>query len=586
MIDSQLRNSFRATLLAFAILVSLSPVPAQSTPAVTKPDEFLQQRLALLSDLQGLTARAKQLEKQLARAMAEAEIADAAWSLDRDLAKDLLRDAYKLTFPEEAEQERLRKVPVGAMPQMPTPLASTRSALRRAVLKIASRDKEFANELARSAAENLGPYDAHMSYASLARNAVLDGDYDAAGKYILQSIDAEPTQVTGPLEINQLAGKNRAAADEVILAYLNKLALTPLDFQNQSRMRAFFSLSSLIQPNEFLDGISIPPPGPAVMRAYVLYMLNTAAILAEAPSTAHSAHAVLLIVYPLLQQYAPELKPQFLELEQRSRKPGENFSLPTARKTDAEYKAKFDKQVEMELESEHPDATLIQRVISRGDFARARKLIDKLADGPQKTELIEILTAQQAISLANKDDLAGALKLAESLARAASITRVFPVIVGKCAAKDDGLCARDAVNQAVRQLRKADVTPFAPPAGVPASFMGTSKDFDLALTSLANLTSAVMPLKDDLALDLLDELVIAANHTTLDTSQGRTGFETFLFKKLAEKNEERTIAAAIQFQDPLRQIVALAAIDQWKVDKLIKAESATRNKESPVRKKD
>lgn len=115
--------------------------------------------------------------------------------------------------------------------------------------------------------------------------------------------------------------------------------------------------------------------------------------------------------------------------------------------------------------------------------------------------------------------------------------------------------------------------------------MGTSRDFDLALTCLGNLTAAAVALKDDLALDLLDELVIAANHSTLDTAQGRTGFETSLFKKLAEKNEERTTAAAIQFQDPLRQVVALAAIDQWKVDKLIKAELASRNKESPVRKK-
>jgi hypothetical protein len=58
-----------------------------------------------------------------------------------------------------------------------------------------------------------------------------------------------------------------------------------------------------------------------------------------------------------------------------------------------------------------------------------------------------------------------------------------------------------------------------------------------------------------------------------------------LFKKLAEREEERTTAAAIRFQDSLRQVVALAAIDQWKVDKLVKAELASRNKDSTVRKK-
>jgi hypothetical protein len=584
MVKPHVRAGLRVTSLSLAMVLWSVTLYAQSVPALIDSDDFLQQRLTLLSDLQGLTARAKQIEKPLARAAAETEIADALWWLDLDLAKELLREAFKLTFPEDAEQEKLRKIPVGAPPQMPTPLASTRSGLRRAVLRIASRDKAFANELARAAAENLGPYDAHMSYASLAHNAVVDGDYEAAGKYILQSIDAEPTQLTGPLEINQLASKNRADADALILAYLNKLTSPPLE--NQVRSRAFLALSVLIQPNEFFDRISgIPPPGPAVMRAYVLYMLNTAAILAQSPGTAPAAHATLVYVHPLLQRYAPELKSQFMELEQRSRKPGEDFSLPTPREREAASKEKFDKQVETELETDHPDAMLIQRVISRGDFAKASKLIDKLADGPQKTELIEILTTQQAITLAKHGDLTGALKLAESLVKAVSITRVFPLIAGKCAAKDDGACARDSVNQAVRQLKKADVTPFAPPPGVPASIMGTSKDLDLTLTSLATLISAVMPLKDDLALELLDELVMAANQSKLDTGQARTGFETSLFKKLAEKGEDRTTAAAIRFQDPLRQVVALAAIDQWRVDKLVKAELASRNKDSTVRKK-
>ena len=91
-----------------------------------------------------------------------------------------------------------------------------------------------------------------------------------------------------------------------------------------------------------------------------------------------------------------------------------------------------------------------------------------------------------------------------------------------------------------------------------------------------SLVSAVLSVKNELALDVLDELVIAANHSELDTSQARTGFETSLFKKLASKNEERTTAAAIQFKDPLRQIVALAGIEQWKSEKLAADEKLRR----------
>ena len=418
MLCAQRIVSSRVTSLALALL--LSTVHGQSIQAPTKPDDLLPEKLSLLSDLQGLAARAKQLEKPLARGTAEAEIADAAWSLDKDFAKELLRDAYSLAFPEEAEQLKLRKRPVGAQPQMPTPEENARSAVRGRVMKIASRDKAFANELARSIAENLGPYQAHLSYASLAYNAIQDGDYEGAGKYITQSIDADPTQITGPSEINQLAAKDRAAADEAILAYIARLNSMTLDPRNGSVSRVLIALSTLIRPTEFWTRISdIPPPGPAVMRAYVAYVLNSLAVMEQqSPGNFTAYHLLLLNTYPLLKQYAPDLKQQFLDLEQRSRKPGESFSLPTAKSIEEEYKAKSDKQVERELESDHPDEIVIQRVISRGDFSKARKMIDKLADGPRKTELVEMLNAQQAVSLANQGDIPGALRLAESLVKA------------------------------------------------------------------------------------------------------------------------------------------------------------------------
>jgi len=110
--------------------------------------------------------------------------------------------------------------------------------------------------------------------------------------------------------------------------------------------------------------------------------------------------------------------------------------------------------------------------------------------------------------------------------------------------------------------------------------MGTRSEFDPVLSSLGSLASAVISVKDELALDVLDELVIAANHSEVDTGQGRTGFESSLFKKLAEKNEARVNLAATQMKDPLRQIVALAAIDQLKADKLAKAGASSKNNDA------
>ena len=580
-------TKLRIISLALAMVSFNLPNVAQPRQTGNSVDIALREKLNLISDLQGLAARAKQLNAPLAQAVAEAEVADAAWSFDRDLAKQLLRDSFILTLPDEVQQSKLRNRLAGSPPRFPTSLEGARWNVRKRIMEVARRDKPFANELANSLTEKLGPYEGHVTYASLARGALEQGDNDTASNYIRKAIDADPTQVSASIEIARLATKDRAAADQAIIEYINRLKSATLSFHNGSEQRVFYSLATLVlvpSANLGVEGAQISPPGPEVIKAYVAFTLD---LLNQMDAVdLNASRGFLLMVWPLLARYSPELKQQFFDLEQRSRKAGENFSAPTAKSLDQESKAKFEKRVQRELESDQPDAMVIQRVISRGDFSKARKLIDKLADGPQKAELVEMLNAQLAISLANKDDIPGAQKLAESLEKAASILRVFPVIAGKCAAKNDEVCARDSVNQAVRQLKKADVTPFAPPPGLPASFLGTKRDFDPVLTSVGSLALAVISLKDELALDVLDELVSAANHSQLDTGQGRTGFEASLFKKLAGKNEERTTAAALQLQDPLRQIVALAAIDQWKSDKLVAEERlrSVQNEGRPVKK--
>ena len=579
-----LRMSRKQVIWLFAAMtVFASPVFGQSNPSGSSDDALANQRFVLLSELQSLGARAKLLDHPLARALAEAEVADAAWFIDRALAKQLLRDAYDLSSPGEDEQAKLRKLPAGSPPRSPRAIDTARWNVQRRIMAVARRDKKFADELTQSLTEKLGPYQAEQTFASLAHEAIEDSDIDLGSKYIREAIDADPTQSNAAMEIGLLALKDRAAADLAIVDYVNHWRAVTLSPRNGSQMRVFFSLAILIitpQANPGISGSKIAPPGPAAVRAALSYMLDLMSQL-ESPVS----RGFLFAAWPLLQRYAPELKGQFFDLEQRSRAPGDSLELPTSKSIEQEYKAKFEKQTDRELQSDQPDAIIIQRVITQGDFSKARKLIDKLADGPQKTELTEMLNAQQTISVANKGDIPAALELAKSLAKAASILKVFPVIVGKCVAKDDDVCARDSVNQAVRQLKKSYVTPFTPPPGVPAAFFGTKREVDPVLSSLGSLVSAVLSVKDELALEVLDELVIAANHSELDTSQARTGFETSLFKKLAAKNEERTTAVAIQLKDPLRQIVALAGIEQWKSDKLAADEKLRSAKNEPSPKK-
>lgn len=569
-----------------AMAIFPSPIFGQSNPSVSSDDALLSQRFALLSEVQSLGARAKLLDAPLARALAQTEVADAAWFVDQDLAKKLLRESIGLTLPSESDQSKSRREAPGSQPGWPSPGGIAASAVRSRILQVARRDQALLKELSSLVIDKLGGPAGHRNFADLANDAIAVGDNEAAEKYLTQAIDSDPTQVNASMEIGRLATKDRDAADRLILAYINRLRSTPLSFSNGSEQRVFYALASLVllpKSNLGAPGVNIMSPTPAVIREYVAYTIEL--LSRRTPEQLRAGRGYLIAIWPMVQQYAPELRQQFFDLELRSRTAGENLSLPTPKSIEQEYKETFEKRVNKELESDQPDGIVIQRVISQGDFSKARKLIDKFADGPQKTELTEMLNAQQAISFANNGDIPGALKLAESLAKATSILKVFPVIAGKCAAKNDDVCARDSVNQAVRQVKKSDVTPFTPPPGVPASFFGTKRDRDPVLSSLGSLVSAVLSVKDELALDVLDELVIAANHSELDTSQGRTGFETSLFKKLAAKNEERTTAAAFQFKDPLRQIVALAGIEQWKSDKLAAAEKLRSVKNEPAGKK-
>ena len=580
------RRLTEAALLLLAMILFPVSTHSQSKAADVEVADAAIRKLSLLSELQTLQARAKRLDKPLARAMAEAEIADGLWVLDLDAAKNLLREAYELTFPSEEIRAKLRKTPVGAQPKFPSQADWARSAVSRRVLQVAGRDRVFVAELVKSGTDQLGHYETHMEYASLASEALTQGDKEDAGHYIREAIDADPTQIGVLSAIGELAAKDRAAADIVILQYIQRLSQTSLSFTDGSVERSEYLLARLIFPSTNATAGQIPAPGPAVMKAYVTYELNSLAALGQQyPSSLTSSRILLLLIYPLLKQYAPELTQQFLDLEQRTRKPGENFSLPSAKSLEGDTRASYDKRIKQELEQKQPDENVIRSAISHGDFSKARKMIDKWDDGPRKTQLNEMVDAEQAIGLANNGDISGARELAERLSKATSILRVFPVIAGKCVAKKDDTCARDLVDQAIKQLKRADATPDAPPPGIPASIIGTKREFDPILASLGSLASAVVSAKDELALDVLDEVVIAANHSELDTGQGRTGFETSLLKKLAEKNEARVNLAAMQLQDPLRQIVALAAIDQWKSDKLV-AEAKRRStvNESAVKK--
>jgi hypothetical protein len=173
------------------------------------------------------------------------------------------------------------------------------------------------------------------------------------------------------------------------------------------------------------------------------------------------------------------------------------------------------------------------------------------------------------MALAEKGEIDQAVRLAERLTRGTSILQVYPVLLKKCLSVENRWRATPLVYQAIKQLKKADTAPLAPPSGIPVS-MVLAEGPDPVPLSLSKLAKSVVEVDETLALAVLDETVIATNKSSMDSADGRAGFDPDIFKQLAPKNEVRVHQAAEGLTDHFRQIVALAVINQWKALELEK----------------
>jgi hypothetical protein len=578
------KKGFRPMRVKLFLLLSLltfliAPVAnGQSGPAENvqeNSDQLLaSEKLWLLSDLRGLDEQTLKLDAPLSRARVKAEIADAAWALDPEWAKALLTKAYELTFPDEDERVKLRNRTVGSPPPPPLSVDSARRIVRNRVMRIASREKAFADQLIRLGVEQLGNFESHMTYATLAENARQEHDIDAAGQYLLRALDGDPSQITAGFILVDIAKNNRTGADKLIVEYLNRLRSFPLARTNGSISRIYFVVHRLVFPPA-----GTAPPGPAVMRAYVSYVIQSFGNLEERePGSLAGYRELFLRAWPALRQYAPDLAADFMSLEQRGRGPNDTSSLPTLESLKSKGNGDYEARIKDAIESDRTDEIIVKRAISRGDFSKARKLIDKFPEGPQKTQLTDMVNVKEALSLLKSDDLMGARLLAEKLKRALSILEVYPALIGKCVGNKDQICATSLVLQAIKQLKSSDTALPTLPADIPSSVAASMREFDPILEGMSKLTLAILPLNDEIALIGLDETVAAANVNQVDTGQGRIGFDVSIFRKFAPKNEARAKQAADSFKDPFRRIVSLAAIYQWKAADLdIRATKARAN---------
>ena len=558
-------------LLLGSLCLLVSLVYAQKI-SKSDGDEALQ-KLTLITDLKTLALEIPKLDGPLARALAQAEIADAAWTLDRSWAGSLLKEAYQLTYLSEEEQNKIGPEPPGTPPRPPSAISRARDDVRTRILSVARRDEVFATQLVTDSSARVTKDDRQMMYAQLTRMALEEGDYPAATKSIQENMAVDPTQSMLVQLINDLALKDRAAADKLILEYIARLSTVQL-VDRLGRGRADTVLRFLVFPNSFFPDPNkrVPNPGPEVMKAYVRYVIESLTSLEQRePGSLPRQRSFLLTAWLPLNQYALEFKERFMQLEALARTPGKDASLPTKSNEDLDQEIYRKRQTEA-LNDNEINPQSIDSAILREDFETARKLISKLPDDGRKKQFTEKVNTKEAISLASKRELVAAQNLAERLTSVASILQVYPVIVEGYARDKDQVGASAAVRQAVRQLKSADTkaAPANVQVGMPSEFAPSATERDGTLSTLGKLAKAVLPVDTLLAAEIIDEVVVRANASQIDTSQGRTAIDSDLFKSLASKDEIRARNAADSFKDRLRRVVALAAIYQWKAKKFDK----------------
>ena len=151
----------------------------------------------------------------------------------------------------------------------------------------------------------------------------------------------------------------------------------------------------------------------------------------------------ILLRAAALQQYAPDLAPGFLNLEQKTRT-GDISSSVDVDANDLLGRMQRNRNKDSN-ENEVPNERQINQLISNHDFAKARKLVDKLPEPSDRERLSEVINAKEALYVLTQDKIFEARALAEKLQRALTIQEVYVSLISKCLSLKNDSLAQDMV---------------------------------------------------------------------------------------------------------------------------------------------
>jgi hypothetical protein len=422
-------------------------------------------------------------------------------------------------------------------------------------MRVASRDKSFFDELTRHAKDQLGRQQQVSTFSVLAAAAATAGDLKTASNYVLEAAAADPTQNSTLGSIYTVAAKDRSAADDLVVAYIDRLK--GLQLSGAALSRVYFFLGEAILPDPYrakMLGPDIPPAEPDAIRAYIAYVIESGTeLLQREPGSATSLQWGLLWAWQGVQRYAPDLTTAYLQLEASARAMGARFPIPSTIPPPASPYSYVEAR-DQALGSR--SASDIIRAVSAAtladEFKEARRLLDLLPPGTQRDEQTEEVNYREAMSDIRSGEIYAAEHLARKLAKPHHLVAAYSGLVKAGVKKDDQYYATSLSSEAIKRLKQ------------------TADKQDLPWM-IGTFATTLAPVDEILALGLFEDLVDAANHAGLDTSVGYPGFNVAVFTAMLPKYRDRMCDEANRLKDRLQRVAALAVVYRWDVEQIRKS---------------
>lgn len=514
-----------------------------------------------VNDLKILNQEARNLNNSTAVATVKVGIANVSWGIDKNWSQNLLLEAFELILPDNKEREKIKQQSYESGMVEHTEEGRVQRYIRIRILSIAQRDKAFGELMREKMERELGKIEANSSKVNDTFDLIKNGKAQQATKALLEISAADPTTVRIGYLIREMAGIDRAEADKVILEYLRVLGNQPLTLPTLKMLIQDIGFAVFPFPSYDWRKRKIPVAGELTIRAYLAFSLNSIyQIENNTPGIAMPYRQTILSLGLRLQQYAPDLIPTFMTLEQVTRKSNEPaFQLPSVTNAQAN-KDRYESLLQETYRSNRQEDVqqAFQMALGREEYDEAEKLLELIKDPDERQKHQEDFSVRKFHYYLNKGELLDAERAVLSLKKSASIVRTFPAIIKYCVSKKDNDRASSLARFAIEAINRSN-------DGYKARFLTT-------------LASSIAPVDSALSMKVLEGAIIASNQNKRDANRAFVvGIDTSIFSALTPKHEDILRQMVPQIEDPLDRMMSLVAIYNKKVNELFPEKPADSN---------